>query len=139
MALEHEWRWNGFRTLVIEGTTWPMPVTAENQAEYPQSSSQAEGLGFPILRAVALTSLATGMVLALTTGPCAGKETGEMALFRTLFDTLKAGDLLLSDRCAVGQKPWRLVPAGAASTTGGRVRDSPAPTPDRGLDRKSVV
>lgn len=92
-----EWRWQGFRT-VIDGTTFSMPDTEENQAEYPQPTSQAEGLGFPILRAVALTSLATGMILSLAVGPYAGKETGETALFRTLFDKLRRGDLVLSDR-----------------------------------------
>ena len=47
---------------------------------------------------MALTSLVTGMVLALATGPYAGKETGETALFRTLFEKLRHGDLVLSDR-----------------------------------------
>ena len=103
-AVPDAWRWHGFRTLVIDGTTFSMPDTEENQAEYPQPSSQAAGLGFPILRAVALTSLATGMVLGLAMGPYAGKETGETALFRTLFeklrrgDALTRGDLVLSDR-----------------------------------------
>ena len=97
-SVPDEWRWHGFRTLVVDGTTFSMSDTEENQAEYPQPASQAEGLGFPILRAVALTSLATGMVLALATGPYAGKETGETALFRTLFDKLRRGDLVLSDR-----------------------------------------
>ena len=98
VAVPDEWRWHGFRALVIDGTTISMPDTEENQAEYPQPNSQAAGLGFPILRAVALTSLATGMVLALATGPYAGKETGETALFRTLFDKLRRGDLVLADR-----------------------------------------
>ena len=75
-----------------------MPDTEENQAEYPQHSAQGEGLGFPILRAVALTSLATAMVLAFAAGPYSGKETGETALFRTLFDKLQPGDLVLADR-----------------------------------------
>jgi hypothetical protein len=97
-AVPDEWRWKGFRALVIDGTTFSMPDTAENQQEYPQSNTQAQGLGFPILRAVALTSLATGMVLALGTGPYAGKETGETALFRNLFDKLRRGDLVLADR-----------------------------------------
>jgi hypothetical protein len=34
----------------------------------------------------------------LALGPYAGKETGETALFRSLFDQLKTGDLVLSDR-----------------------------------------
>jgi len=38
------------------------------------------------------------MVMALACGPYAGKETGETALFRTLFDALSRGDVVLSDR-----------------------------------------
>ena len=103
-AVPDDWKWRGFRTLLIDGTTLSMPDTEANQAEYPQPTSQAEGLGFPIMRAVALMSLATGMAVALATGPYAGKETGETALFRTLFeklrrgDELSHGDLVLADR-----------------------------------------
>ena len=75
-----------------------MPDTEPNQAESPQPTRQAEGLGFPVLRAVALTSLATGMVLALATGPSAGQETGETALLRRLLDQLLRGDLVLAER-----------------------------------------
>ena len=92
------WRWKGRNVRLVDGTTFSMPDTVENQAEYPQSTVQAEGLGFPILRAVALCSLATGMVLALACGPYAGKETGETALLRTLFDALSRGDVVLADR-----------------------------------------
>jgi putative transposase len=92
------WRWKGRDVRVVDGTTFSMPDTAENQAEYPQSTSQARGLGFPIMRAVALCSLATGMVRALACGPYAGKETGETALLRTLFDALSRGDVVLGDR-----------------------------------------
>ena len=101
-AVPGEWRWHGFRTLVVDGTTFSMPDTEENQKEYPQPSTQAEGLGFPILRAVALTSLVTGMVVALAMGPYAGKETGETALFRQLFAMLRRGDLILADRYYAG-------------------------------------
>ncbi len=97
-AVPDEWRWKSFRVVKIDGTTFSMPDTEENQEEYPQPNTQAEGLGFPILRGVALTSLATGMALALATGPYAGKETGETALLRTLFDKLRRGDLVLADR-----------------------------------------
>jgi len=97
-AVPDEYRWHGFRIRVIDGTTFSMPDTPENQAEYPQSNSQEAGLGFPIMRAVALTSLATGMIVALATGPYSGKETGETALFRTLFEQLRSGDLVLADR-----------------------------------------
>ena len=97
-----EWRWKGRSVKLVDGTTFSMPDTEENQAEYPQPPAQAEGLGFPILRAVALVSLATGMVLAAALGPYAGKETGETALLRTLFDTLRPGEVLLADRYYCG-------------------------------------
>jgi putative transposase len=92
------WRWKGRHVRVVDGTTLSMPDTAENQAEYPQPASQAQGLGFPIMRAVALCSLGTGMVTALACGPYAGKETGETALLRALFDALSPGDVVLADR-----------------------------------------
>ena len=74
------------------------PIRWRIRPSTPQSSSQAEGLGFPILRVVALCSLATGMVMAMACGPYAGKKTGETALLRTLFDTVSRGDVVLGDR-----------------------------------------
>ena len=100
--LPDEWRWKGHRTLLVDGTTFSMPDTPENQAEYPQSSSQAEGLGFPVLRAVALLSLATAMVCGFAVGPCSGKETGETALLRQLFGLLRTGDVIVADRYYAG-------------------------------------
>lgn len=93
-----EWKWLGMTVKVADGTDFSMPDTPANQKEYPQSSSQAEGLGFPLMRALGLVSLATGMVTAMAMGPCAGKETGETALLRSLFQTLKPGEVLLADR-----------------------------------------
>lgn len=55
-------------------------------------------LGFPLARIVANISLSTGVLRDLAIGPYRGKETGETALFRTLWDRLKAGDVALGDR-----------------------------------------
>ena len=55
-------------------------------------------MGFPLVRLVALISLATGVVRDLATGPYKGKETGETALFRTLWDRLDAATIVLGDR-----------------------------------------
>lgn len=96
--LPNEWRWKGRRVLLVDGSTISLPDTPENQAESPQSSSQAEGLGFPVMRVVALLSLATAMIHGLAIGPCSGKETGETALFRQLFGLLKSGDVVVEDR-----------------------------------------
>ncbi len=96
--VETKWRWRGRRVYIADGTTVSMPDTKASQAEYPQSSQQEEGLGFPIARVVVLLSLATGMVKDMAMGPYAGKETGETALMRQLLSRLEAGAILLADR-----------------------------------------
>jgi hypothetical protein len=95
---DDDWLWKGRSVVLVDGTTASMPDTAENQAVYPQSSAQGIGLGFPLVRMVALISLATGVARDLAVGPYRGKETGETALFRTLWDGLKAGEIVLGDR-----------------------------------------
>jgi len=92
------WRWHGHRVVLVDGSTLSMPDTPANQQAYPQQRSQKPGVGFPILRWVALLGLATGAVLASAFGPWRGKQTGETALFRTLLDDLRPGDVLVADR-----------------------------------------
>lgn len=93
-----EWLWHGRHVHLVDGTTVSMPDTPANQAEYPQSRSQQEGLGFPIARMLVLLSLATGMLSGMAMGPYRGKETGETALLRQLLDCFRQGDVLLADR-----------------------------------------
>ena len=83
---------------MVDGTTASMPDTPENQKEYPQPVPQKPGLGFPMARLVAILSLNCAAVLGLAIGPYAGKQSGELALFRTLMDDLQAGDVVLADR-----------------------------------------
>jgi putative transposase len=101
-AVPDEWRWHGRTVRVADGTTCSLADTPENQAAYPQSKAQQPGIGFPILRVVALLSLTTGMVTAAACGPYAGKETGETALLRELFDEFAPGDVFLGDRYYCG-------------------------------------
>jgi len=93
-----DWLWKGRRVLLVDGTTASMPDTPRNQAAFPQPNSQAKGVGFPVVRMVAIIALATGVVLDLATGPYAGKETGETALLRELWDRLEPGGIVLGDR-----------------------------------------
>jgi hypothetical protein len=88
----------GRRIKVVDGSTCSMPDTPENQAQYPQPRTQQPGLGFPILRFVVVLCLRCGAVLEAALGPYRGKETGEMALLRTLLDQFQAGDVVLGDR-----------------------------------------
>jgi hypothetical protein len=92
------WLWNGRRVTLVDGSTASMPDTKENQKAFPQSNAQGIGLGFPLVRIVVLIALATGVVRDLALGPYQGKDTGETALFRTLWDRLEAGEIVLGDR-----------------------------------------
>ncbi len=96
--LDEQWLWRGRHVYLVDGTTLSMADTPENQAAYPQQPQQKKGLGFPIVRAVVLMSLASGLLKDMALGPYAGKETGETALLRQLFDRFGPGDIVLADR-----------------------------------------
>jgi DDE family transposase len=109
-----EWRWLGHRVLDVDGSTLTMPDTPDNQAEYPQQSSQKRGCGFPIARIVVVFSLAVGTVLDAAISKYQGKQTGENSLFRTLHDLLRKDDVVLVDRYFSGWFDIALVrPRGA--------------------------
>ncbi len=93
-----EWRWNGRRVQIADGTTVSMPDTPANQKEYPHPRSQADGIGFPQIRLVALFSLACGAVLDAALGPGRGKQSGETALLRQMAGRVERGTVLLMDR-----------------------------------------
>jgi phosphatidylethanolamine-binding protein (PEBP) family uncharacterized protein len=88
----------GRRVKVADGTTCSMPDTAANQKQWPQPKTQKPGLGFPLVRLVAVISLNCSAVLDVAMGPYAGKESGETALLRTILDSLEKDDVLLADR-----------------------------------------
>lgn len=90
--------WLGMAPYVIDGTTLTASDTPENQHTFPQPASQAEGVGFPIMRVVAVQSLSTGMICDLAIAPFAGKGTGEMALAREVMPSIPENALLLGDR-----------------------------------------
>jgi hypothetical protein len=97
-----EWHWHGRRVRVADGTTFTMPDTPENQAEYPQAKTQRRGCGFPIARVLVVFSLAVGTVLNAAIRPYEGKQTGENTMFRQLHDMLEPGDVVLADRYFCG-------------------------------------
>ena len=91
------WRWRGRCVKLADGTGISMPDTAANQTCYPQPSTQAEGVGFPLARLAGIICLSTGAVLEAAIGPHAGKGHSELGLFRSLCAALSAGDVLLAD------------------------------------------
>ena len=96
---EPSWLWHGLHAKLIDGFTFTMPDTPENQQAFPQQKSQRPGAGFPIARACAVLSLATAAIHDLNIAPYEGKETGESALLRGILDSLKEGDVAVFDRC----------------------------------------
>lgn len=97
-AAPEDWLWHGRHAKLVDGFTNTMADTPENQEAFPQPESQTPGVGFPIMRVCAIVSLATACVLAAALGPYSGKETGEPALFRELFDAFEPGDVAVFDR-----------------------------------------
>jgi hypothetical protein len=95
--VDPKWLWKGRRVYMFDGTTVTMPDTPENQRAYPQLYNQKPGLGFPIARIGAITSLCCGAVLDLGFCRYAGKGQGEVSLLRRMWDILRPGDLLLAD------------------------------------------
>jgi hypothetical protein len=93
-----QWLWKGRHVHLVDGTTVSMPDTESNQRAFPQPKTQARGVGFPLARLVAVISLATGAVRDLAIGAYKGKKTGETALFRTVMNSLRQGDVALGDR-----------------------------------------
>jgi len=92
------WRWLGRTVKLFDGSTVSMPDTPKNQAAYPQSRTQAPGIGFPLARIGVLFSLSVGTVLDLGIRRWAGKFQSELAMLRDMIPRLHHGDVLLTDR-----------------------------------------
>ena len=95
---DKSWLWKGLHAKIVDGFTFTMPDTPENQAAFPQLQSQMPGVGFPIARACAVVSLATASICNLAIGPYEGKQTGEPALLRGMLDTFEENNIAVFDR-----------------------------------------
>jgi putative transposase len=92
------WLWKGLHAKLVDGFTFTMPDTPENQAAFPQPRVQRPGVGFPIARVCAVLSLATACVCDMAVGPCEGKETGEPALLRAMLELFEENNVAVFDR-----------------------------------------
>lgn len=91
------WKWKERNVYMVDGCVLRAPDTLANQAEYPQPSSQKEGVGYPQVRLVTVTSLATGCMEAYDIAPVGGKQTGEASLFRGILDSFQPWDIIIGD------------------------------------------
>jgi len=92
------WNWHGRAVKLVDGTTLTMADTKENRTEFFQHGNQQDGVGFPMVRMVAVMSLASGTVIDYAIAAHKGKSTGEHSLLRSILDCINAGDVLLGDR-----------------------------------------
>jgi len=88
-------RWCGRVVKVADGTTLTTEDTSANQKAFAQPKTQKKGCGFPLVRLVALFSLASGALLGFATG---NYLQSELALAAQLWALLEPGDVLLADR-----------------------------------------
>ena len=96
----------GRRVMVVDGSSVSMPDTAGNQAAWPQPSAQKTGCGFPVMRILAVFSLATGIWRGLGTGSL---HVSERTLFHDAWDQFAAGDIALADTGFCGYADYVLL------------------------------
>ncbi len=89
-------RLNGRRVVVVDGTGLSMPDTTDNQQVWPQQRNQKPGCGFPRAALCACFCLQTGALLSYELG---NKKSHELPMLRKQWDTFKAGDIFLGDKC----------------------------------------
>lgn len=89
--------WQGRPVRLVDGTTLSMADTPENQAAFPQPTTQKPGLGFPISRLLALFCLSSGAVLDAATCAYHGKGNDEQTLLRSMLDRLEPASVLVGD------------------------------------------
>ena len=80
---------------VVDATSFQTPDTPAHRKRYHYPSGQNKGCGFPVMRAIALFSLASGAIKQIATAAC---YTAELVMFKPLWSCLKRGDILLGDR-----------------------------------------
>ena len=87
--------WHGRRVCVVDGSTVTAADTQKNQDQYPQPESQADGCGFPMINVAAVFCLFTGALLEVA---IAALRTHEINLFRSMYQYLQTGDIILGDQ-----------------------------------------
>jgi hypothetical protein len=105
--------WRGLRVVAVDGTTFDVPDTPDNDAAFGRpASGRGTGKGaYPQLRAVALAECGTHAIFAAALGPYA---TAETALARELVGRLEPGMLVLADRLFLSHPLFSAFAAGGA-------------------------
>ncbi|MDZ4779633.1 MAG: IS4 family transposase [Planctomycetia bacterium] len=87
--------WLGRRVLIADATNCSTPDTPAMQRLWPQPDAQHPGIGFPMIKLLALVDLATGLIVQLSMF-CLNVH--EMSQAAAMSSMLRPGDVLLGDR-----------------------------------------
>lgn len=88
-------RWHGHRLKAIDGSSVRLMDNFENQQDYPQSSSQKPGCGFPVMGFVGVLDLGLGTLESYVV--CRQNEHDANGAWR-LRESFSPGDLVIADR-----------------------------------------
>jgi hypothetical protein len=103
-----------WRLTAIDGTTFDLPDTTANVEAFgrpPRSGRGEQAVGYPQIRVVGLVECGTHVVFDAAIGAL---RTGEHALAREVFASLRPGMLLLADRGFFGVDLWQSAAATGA-------------------------
>lgn len=103
--------WHGHVVKAVDGTSTQLPDTKENQALYPQHSSQKPGCGFPLMKIAALLNLCHGGLERFVT---ADNNTSDARMMDGLLPFLGHGEVLLADRAYGSYELFSLLQAQGA-------------------------
>ena len=91
-------RWRGLALYGMDGTTFRIPDTDENQEAFGRPASSRGQAGYPQVRAMALMALRSHLLASVAFGPCSGKKTGEHTLAQELWPQVPDDSLVIVDR-----------------------------------------
>ena len=87
--------WYGRRVKKIDGTSFQLNDTEENQQEFPQSKAQKKGCGFPRCQVQGLVCLATGLLLDWVE---TNINVHDSVAWKKLWEFFIPEDIILADR-----------------------------------------
>ncbi len=93
--VDHDGRWRGHRTFIMDGSSCSMPDTPELQRHFGQPGNQQPGCGFPVAHLLVLFHAGTGLLREILTSPL---RSSDMPQVVHLHPALEPGDIGLGDR-----------------------------------------
>jgi hypothetical protein len=92
---------------VVDGTSVQLADTGKNRARYPYASGQKPGCGFPVMKVLALYSLASGAILKTVQAIWSASD---YTLFRQIWAHLLPGDVIMGDRAFCSYEAFASLP-----------------------------